>query len=101
MRSLVLVSAIAALASFASNAQELAGMAPAPDAEYSPYIQQDFPNQVLFGDTHLHTGYSADAGLVGATTTPDDAEFFGIKLPDDIAPSHQERAYTSPIWYTP
>jgi hypothetical protein len=41
--------------------------------EYSPYTQEDFPNQVLFGDTHLHTAYSADAGLVGAITTPDDA----------------------------
>lgn len=41
--------------------------------EYSPYTQEDFPNQVFFGDTHLHTAYSADAGLVGATTTPDDA----------------------------
>jgi len=41
--------------------------------EYSPYVREDFPNQVFFGDTHLHTAYSADAGLVGATTTPDDA----------------------------
>ena len=46
------------------------------DAEYSPYLQEDFPNQVLFGDTHLHTAYSADAGLIGATTTPDDAYRF-------------------------
>ncbi len=59
-----------------AQAQELVGMKPDPDAEYSPYIQYDFPNQVLFGDTHLHTGYSADAGLVGATTTPDDAYQF-------------------------
>jgi len=51
-------------------------MAPDSDAEYSPYIQEDFPNQVLFGDTHLHTAYSADAGLVGAMTTPDDAYRF-------------------------
>ena len=44
--------------------------------KYSPYPQEDFPNQVFFGDTHLHTAYSADAGLVGATTTPDDAYRF-------------------------
>jgi len=76
MRVLALVSAISALASVSLGAQELVGIAPDADAEYSPYIQQDFPNQVLFGDTHLHTGYSADAGLVGATTTPDDAYRF-------------------------
>jgi len=40
---------------------------------YSPYTEEDFPNKVLFGDTHLHTAFSADAGLAGATTTPDDA----------------------------
>ena len=57
-------------------AQELVNMAPDPDAEYSPYIAHDYPNQVFFGDTHLHTAYSADAGLVGATTTPDDAYRF-------------------------
>jgi hypothetical protein len=40
---------------------------------YSPYTEEEFPNQVFFGDTHLHTAFSADAGLAGATTTPDDA----------------------------
>jgi len=44
--------------------------------EYSPYPEENFPNQVFYGDTHLHTAYSADAGLVGATTTPDDAYRF-------------------------
>ena len=48
---------------------------PPPDRqiEYSPYPEVDYPDQVFFGDTHLHTAYSADAGLAMATTTPDDA----------------------------
>ncbi|MES0826592.1 DUF3604 domain-containing protein [Ruegeria sp. SCP11] len=54
-------------------AQEL-NIAPTDQAiTYSPYLDTDYPNQVFFGDTHLHTAYSSDAGLIGGTTTPDDA----------------------------
>jgi len=73
-RGALLVAAM--LATQPLSAQELVDLTPDPDAQYSPYIQQDFPNQVLFGDTHLHTGYSADAGLVGALTGPEEAYRF-------------------------
>jgi hypothetical protein len=30
-----------------------------------------------------------------------DAKFFNVTMPDDVAMTVQDRAYTSPIWYTP
>jgi len=42
-------------------------------SKYSPYPEQNFPNRVFFGDTHLHTSYSTDAGMVGCTLGPEDA----------------------------
>jgi hypothetical protein len=38
---------------------------------YSPYVDEHFPQNVYFGDTHLHTSWSADAGLAGATLGPE------------------------------
>jgi hypothetical protein len=40
---------------------------------YSPYANRNFPTRPYFGDTHLHTGFSMDAGAFGAKTTPRDA----------------------------
>ena len=36
-----------------------------PGKTYSPYAQRTFPSNVYWGDTHLHTGLSLDAGLFG------------------------------------
>jgi len=44
--------------------------------KYSPYPEQTFPNRVYFGDTHLHTTYSADAGMIGNKLGPDEAYRF-------------------------
>jgi len=43
---------------------------------YSPYAGRSFPTQVYWGDTHLHTGMSMDAGAFGARLTPEDAYRF-------------------------
>jgi hypothetical protein len=43
---------------------------------YSPYAGRDFPTRPFWGDTHLHTALSMDAGAFGARLTPSDAYRF-------------------------
>jgi hypothetical protein len=40
---------------------------------YSPYVGRDLPDQVFFGDTHLHTSNSPDAFLFGVKLGPQEA----------------------------
>jgi hypothetical protein len=44
--------------------------------EYSPYLNRGYPQRVFWGDTHLHTAYSTDAGMIGCTLGPDEAYRF-------------------------
>ena len=37
---------------------------------YSPYAGKHYPERPLFGDEHVHTAWSVDAGLSGATLDP-------------------------------
>jgi hypothetical protein len=43
---------------------------------YSPYADRDFPSNVYWGDTHLHTSFSMDAGAFGNRLGLDDAYKF-------------------------
>jgi hypothetical protein len=47
-----------------------------PKPAYSPYADREFPTRPLFGDTHLHTSFSMDAGAFGARLGPRDAYRF-------------------------
>ena len=73
----VLVLAFAGFGNRAA-AQSSAPAANAPKAvqptkpDYSPHVDQQFPNRVLWGVAHVHTGFSFDAGMFGVTLTPDD-----------------------------
>ena len=40
---------------------------------YSPYAKRNFPERPLWGDSHLHTSLSMDAGLFGNRLPPTEA----------------------------
>ena len=46
------------------------------ERNYSPGVGQNFPTRVYWGDTHLHTSYSTDAGMSGTTLGPEEAYRF-------------------------
>lgn len=47
-----------------------------PGKTYSPWAQRNFPSNVYWGETHLHTGLSLDAGLFGCILDHEDAYRF-------------------------
>jgi hypothetical protein len=49
------------------------GQAPERPKTYSPYANRSYATRVYWGDQHLHTSFSPDAGLVGDRHDPDDA----------------------------
>jgi hypothetical protein len=70
-RACPLVLVVSAL--LASSAASAADPGKQP---YSPYVTQNLPTHVYFGDTHLHTAASFDAGAFGCRLTPRDAYRF-------------------------
>jgi hypothetical protein len=72
--ALLIGSATTVVAQIAPEKESLSGLY--PGKAYSPYAERAFPVQVYWGDTHLHTGLSMDAGLFGARLGLDDAYRF-------------------------
>jgi hypothetical protein len=44
--------------------------------DYSPYPNQHFPNRVFWGDTHHHSNFSFDDGLMGTKLSPEESYRF-------------------------
>jgi hypothetical protein len=70
-RSVIIFGAFVTLPCFAQEFTVHEEDYPKREDKYSPYVDQHFPQDVYFGDTHLHTSWSADAGLAGATLGPE------------------------------
>jgi hypothetical protein len=51
---------------------------PATASPAQPAAAPGVPRNVYFGDTHVHTGWSADAGMDGAVLSPEDAYRFAL-----------------------
>lgn len=63
---------------------------------YSPYAGRHFPERVYWGDTHLHTSFSMDAGAFGCRLGPRDAYRFA-KGHEVIASSGQPARLARPL----
>jgi hypothetical protein len=63
------------LAQLPPPTEDAAGAFPA-QKHFSPYVGRSFPTRVYWGETHLHTGMSMDAGAFGARLSPSDAYRF-------------------------
>jgi hypothetical protein len=67
---------------------------PEPPKIYSPYVARtaadaNLAEGVYWGDTHLHTSYSTDAGMMGNTLGPEEAYRFARG--EEVVASHGER----------
>ena len=57
---------------------------------YSPYAGRNFPTRPFFGDTHVHTSFSMDAGAFGCRLGPTDAYRFAKG--EEVTASSGQRA---------
>ena len=71
---LTVLAAAPASAQFKPSEESLQGLY--KGKAYSPYAQRSFPSRIYWGDNHLHTALSPDAGLFGNRLGVDDAYRF-------------------------
>src|SRR5210317_2116462 len=61
-------------------------------SDYSPYAAREFPTQVYWGDTHLHTAVSVDAGTMNRVGQED---AFRFARGEEVTTTHGLRARLS------
>ncbi len=85
-------SAIAALTAATLGLSSM-GYAGKPEVQYSPHIDKNYASNVYWGDTHLHTKLSADAGAFGNRLGLDEAYIFASG--GEVTSSNGQRARLS------
>jgi len=75
LQAVMMVSTLFVLGlSIAASAESEAGSEEGRGSSYSPYADQTYARRVFWGDTHVHTSWSPDAGAGGNTQIgPDEA----------------------------
>jgi hypothetical protein len=71
-RALLIAFALVPGAAWAEPPSEVAPGDLMDVSHFSPYAFRDFPDQVLFGDMHIHSNLSPDAGLLGTSLSAED-----------------------------
>jgi len=91
--SLMACSGLVVQAQAAAPASEAKADKPSTAQPYSPYAGRNYPVRPLFGDTHLHTTASADAGAFGTMLGPREAYQFARG--DEVMSSSKQPARLS------
>lgn len=73
---IAVLSAVCAMPAAGNDPQPSNEAAGGNQPSYSPFVGNEYPQDVYFGDTHLHSSWSTDAGMAGATLGPNEAYRF-------------------------